>query len=114
MFNASEKEAISQSLAKRDEFERQLVMRTWEDEAFKQELLGDPKAIYAREMGQEVPDLFNIQVLEEGAATIYLVIPRKPEPATAEGELTDGALEVVAGGRARNSWLVATRGFIGW
>lgn len=105
-------QAITEALTKRDEFERKLVFRAWEDEAFKEELVRDPEAVYAREMGQEVPDLLNIQVLEEGPATIYLVIPRNPAPTAAEGELSDEALEAVAGG----GWAVGSRRqwVVGW
>jgi hypothetical protein len=36
----------------RFEFERKLIERALEDETFKQELLSNPKAVYARESGE--------------------------------------------------------------
>ncbi|MFS0519415.1 NHLP leader peptide family RiPP precursor [Nostoc sp. UIC 10607] len=95
----------------RHEFESKLIAKTWQDEAFKQELISDPKAVYARELGQEIPESLKIQVLEESANTVYLVLPRKPEVASVEGELSDEALEVVAGGDwgiVSSSWFVVT------
>jgi hypothetical protein len=102
--NPEIKEAISEGLTKRSEAEHRLIMKAWEDESFRQELLTNPKAVYVREFGHEVPEGFEIQVIEETPGTIKMVLPRNPAPAAAEGELSDEALEAVAGG-----WAVASR-----
>jgi hypothetical protein len=93
-----EKQEAMESLRKRSEFEDSLVIKAYEDEAFRQQLLADPKTVYERELGTNIPDSFKIEVFEEQPNTIYLVFPRKNEAAVAEGELSDEALEAVAGG----------------
>lgn len=102
--NQQLQEALSQGLAKRSEFEQSLIRKAWEDETFRQELLTNPKAIYARETGHELPEGFSIEVIEETPGTIKMVLPKNPSPVTIEGELTEEALEAVAGG-----WAVVTR-----
>ena len=83
----------------RHEFESELIARAWKDEAFKQELISNPKAIYARELQQELPKGLEIRVLEEMPSTLYLVIPRNPTNTQVNEELSDAALESVAGGK---------------
>ncbi|MBD2131924.1 NHLP leader peptide family natural product precursor [Sphaerospermopsis sp. FACHB-1094] len=109
---AQEKQEALEALSKRSEFENQLVIKAYEDEAFRQQLLADPKTIYEQELGTNIPDSFKIQVVEELPNTIYMVLPRKTEEVGAEGELSDEALEAVAGGRrwaigSKRHWVVA-------
>jgi hypothetical protein len=84
----------------RHEFELELIAKAWKDEAFKQELITNPKEVYARELGQQMPENLEIQVMEETPNTLYLVIPRSPADAQVSEELSDEALEAVAGGAA--------------
>ena len=84
----------------RHEFELELIAKSWKDQAFKQELLNNPKAVYARELQQELPQGLEIQVLEETPSTLYLVIPRNPMTAQVTEDLSEEALESVAGGFA--------------
>ncbi|KAB8315283.1 NHLP leader peptide family natural product precursor [Tolypothrix campylonemoides VB511288] len=93
------KKVITQAMNTRFDFERQLIQRAFEDENFKQELLNNPKAVYARESGEELPKNIEVEVLQENASKVYLVIPTNPTPAiTDEEELSEEALETVAGG----------------
>jgi hypothetical protein len=91
----------------RHEFEATLIARAWQDETFKQELISNPKAVYTRELGQQIPDSLTIQVIEETPSTLYLVIPRNPASAQVTEELSDQALEAVAGGEAQPNAIVA-------
>lgn len=98
------KKVISQAMNNRFDLEQKLIQRAWEDENFKQELLNNPKVVYARESGEELPKALEIEVIQETASKVYLILPTKPIPAnTSEGELSEEALEAVAGGVCINS-----------
>lgn len=82
----------------RGELERRIIQRSLQDEAFRRQLLEDPKAAVEQELGARLPEGINVQALEETADTVYLVIP----PAAQVGEsgrLSDSDLEAVAGGQ---------------
>jgi nitrile hydratase len=68
-----------------------LVTRTWEDTAFKQRLLGNPRAVL-QEYALSVPNSQTVQVLEDTADTMYLVLPTKPS-----GHFSDEELARLAG-----------------
>src|SRR5262245_56494478 len=68
-----------------------LVTRTWEDTAFKQRLLGNPRAVL-QEHGLSVANSQAVQVLEDTADTMYLVLPTKPS-----GHFSDEELARLAG-----------------
>ena len=61
------KQIISQAMNTRFEFEQKLIQRVWEDENFKEELLSNPQAVYARESGEELPKNIEVEVLQETA-----------------------------------------------
>ena len=82
----------------RHEFESELIARAWKDESFKQELINNPKAVFVRELQQQLPGGLEIRVLEETPSTLYLVIPRNPMSTQATEDLSEEALETVAGG----------------
>ena len=70
---------------------QQLIAKCWADEAFKQQLLADPAETLQAE-GIEVPEGVQVRFMENTAEVLNVVIPLKPT------ELTDDALEGVAGG----------------
>jgi hypothetical protein len=75
----------------------QIVTRAWEDPAFKQELLNNPKAVLA-EAGVEVPDNVDLKILEETPNNLYLIVPKEAVSETAvEEEKTVDALIARAG-----------------
>lgn len=95
----SELEFLDEQLKARLGIQSALIAKAWTDEEFKQELLSDPKGVIERELGTELADDVEIQVIEETPTTFYLSIPVKPS-AGVEGELSDEELEAVAGGKS--------------
>jgi hypothetical protein len=88
----------SASGSRRTEIERTLVQRSLEDENFRQTLLADPKGTLEQELGGRFPESIEVRVVEESADTIYLVLPSASPLGGEGGELSDEALEAVAGG----------------
>lgn len=83
-------------LQTRKDIEARIIAKAWKDEAYKHELLTNPKVVIEREFGMEIPEEVSIQVTEENPTSLYLVIPISPE---IEGvELSEEELEVLAGG----------------
>ena len=70
---------------------RRVVSQCWTDQGYKAKLLADPAGVFQAE-GLPVPSGVELCVLENTAQVSYLVIPARPP------ELTDDALETLAGG----------------
>ncbi|MEJ2116725.1 MAG: NHLP leader peptide family RiPP precursor [Alphaproteobacteria bacterium] len=70
-----------------------VIAKSWNDPAFKERLMSDPKAVLA-ESGVSVPEGVDVNVYESTKQKWALVIP----PAPASGELSDEALGGAAGG----------------
>ena len=81
----------------RAEMERRLIERSLKDSSFGQRLLDDPKGAIEQELGTQVPEGFEVRVVEETADTIYLVLPSASRVGEG-GELSDEALDAVVGG----------------
>jgi hypothetical protein len=79
--------------ATREEKLAPVIAKAWQDEAYRKELIADPKGVLQKEFGVELPEGLSIEVLEESPSKLYIVIPPKPT-----GELSDEQLEAVAGG----------------
>jgi hypothetical protein len=82
----------------RAQMEQRLVQRSLEDDAFRQQLLEDPKTAVEEELGTRLPQEVRVVAVEETADTIYLVLPFASTDAQEVGELSDQELEAVAGG----------------
>lgn len=54
------------------------VNRAWGDQTYKAKLLRDPQAALEEE-GVDFPDGVEVKVVENDAATVYLVLPEDPE-----------------------------------
>jgi hypothetical protein len=81
----------------RAEIERALVQRSIEEEDFRQRLLADPKGTLEQALETQLAEDVEVRVVEENPQTIYLVLPGTSSP-LGEEELSDRALEAVAGG----------------
>ena len=73
------------------EMKTRILSKAGEDADFRAHLIADPKAAISSEVGNAIPDGFDIVVHEDSATTAHLVLPPSPE-------LTDAELETVAGG----------------
>ncbi|MBW4510397.1 MAG: NHLP leader peptide family RiPP precursor [Scytonematopsis contorta HA4267-MV1] len=81
----------------REDFQTKIIIKAWQDENFKQELLSNPKAVFERESGIKAPDGMQVTILEESPLHYYMVLPVKPSCDESE-ELSEEALEAIAGG----------------
>ena len=82
----------------RTALEQRIVQRSLDDDAFRQQLLADPRAAVEQELGTQLPSGIRVQVVEESADTVFLVIPLSSQAGGDEGELSDSELASVAGG----------------
>ena len=83
----------------RAEFERRMIQRSMVEEDFRQRLLDDPKGTLEQELGTRLPEAVRVMAVEETQDTIYLVLPFSSPVGGEGGELSDAALESVAGGQ---------------
>ena len=77
--------------------QEQIIARAMKDEAFRQELLTNPKAALERELGITIPDDVVIRVYEDTSTTIHLALPLKTSTSEPQ-ELSDAELDAIAGG----------------
>jgi nitrile hydratase alpha subunit len=77
--------------------QEQIVARAMEDEAFRQELLSNPKAAVERGLGITLPQGMTIQVYEDTPDTVHIVLPMKVQSGEPR-ELSDAELEQAVGG----------------
>lgn len=73
-----------------DEMRAALVARAAEDDAFRSQLMAEPKATIKREFDIDVPEDVEIQVHEDSSNTAHLVLPNN-------ATLTEVELARVAG-----------------
>jgi hypothetical protein len=82
----------------RKDIEAHIIAQAWKDEAYKQELFSNPKAVIEREFGVQMPAEVSVRVMEENPTNLYFVLPMRPD--LSEVELSEEQLEGVAGGIA--------------
>ena len=75
---------MSTSEDPRARFTEELTQRAASDPAFRQLLLSDPRAAISEAFGIQVPDQVTLQVLEESADRVYIVLPAQGEAAPGE------------------------------
>ena len=82
----------------RRDVDQEIATKAATDAAFRKKVLADPKAVLA-DMGLTVRDSIKVNVVEESASDVYLVIPKASASAAAGDDLSDDALEAVAAGQ---------------
>jgi hypothetical protein len=80
----------------------QIVTRAWEDEAFKQELLSDPKPAIEQATGEKLPEGLIVRVVQETPESRFLLLP-------SPSEVTPEMLEQLRQGEAGAFSLVIAR-----
>ncbi|WP_168119729.1 NHLP leader peptide family RiPP precursor [Paenibacillus sp. HB172176] len=60
------------------ELKQQIIEKAWSDATFKAQLIADPKTAIKDAFGVEAPADVDIEVLEESATQLYLVLPQNP------------------------------------
>ncbi len=74
-----------------EEMRRRLTEKATEDEAFRQQLLADPRSVISREFGIEIPEAIDIHIHQSSKNNFHLALP-------ASTELDEEQLEQIAGG----------------
>ena len=64
--------------------------------SYRAALLKNPKAVLEGQLNTKIPDSIHVKAVEETADTMYVIVPFVPQ---AGAELSDSALEMVAGGK---------------
>ena len=81
----------------RQQLEQQLIEKAMKDESFRKQLIENPGAAIEAVLERKIPESIKINVLEEDANTVYLILPQVSNQSS-EMELTDAELNAVAGG----------------
>jgi hypothetical protein len=76
-----------------------VIARAWSDDDYKARLVANPRSVLT-EAGIEIEDGPELRAVEDTVDVRYFVIPVAP----AEGELSEDALEQVAGGTTKVTW----------
>jgi len=87
---------LSKQTQTRRDIESQIIAKAWKDEAYKQKLFSNPKAVIEQEFNIQLPAEIKVQVKEENPTSLYFVLPIPPE--IPGQEISDEQLEVIAGG----------------
>lgn len=81
----------------RKEIEAEILAQASTDEAFRKELLSDPKSALEKKLQMNLPGNLKVTALEESADQAYVVVPVNVEQGSSR-ELSESQLASVAGG----------------
>ncbi|MGF1575903.1 MAG: NHLP leader peptide family RiPP precursor [Cyanophyceae cyanobacterium] len=98
-----DRDELHQAVLTRKDLELKLVAKAWQDDAFRQQLLNNPRATIQQELGIELPEDVEVKIFEEQSDQAYVLLLQKPtrvDQATIREseELSDESLDAVAGG----------------
>ncbi|MBP1963748.1 NHLP leader peptide family RiPP precursor [Paenibacillus aceris] len=65
-------------MSSNEQLKARIIQKAWEDEAFKNQLLADPKAALKQTFGITLPDDMKVRAVEETSTEFVLVIPTNP------------------------------------
>ncbi|GEM_PF-2430263 len=79
------------------DYELDIIVKAWRDEAFRLQLIKDPKKAIEQEFDIKVPHDMHIAVHEEHDHSLHLIVPSVPSNFEA-GDMSDDDLKHVIGG----------------
>ncbi|KYC40662.1 hypothetical protein WA1_23750 [Scytonema hofmannii PCC 7110] len=77
--------------------EERIIAKAMNDEAYKQQLMSNPRLIIEQELGRSWPQEVEIEVVQQTKKKVYLVLPPNTDELPNQ-ELSEQQLEAVAGG----------------
>ncbi|KYC43076.1 hypothetical protein WA1_13320 [Scytonema hofmannii PCC 7110] len=80
--------------------EERIITKAMEDPAYKQRLISNAKAVVEEELGDKLGENITIEVLQQSAKNLYLLLPADIDEMIRDGLISQEELEVVAGGRS--------------
>lgn len=84
------------SITQQETIETKIINRAKEDPEFKQQLLTNAKVVFEQELGQKLPEKFEIQALQQSTQKLYILLPMSRDEVPPE--LSEAELEAVSGG----------------
>ena len=96
----------------RKEFEKKIIQKAWDDEAYLKRLLNDPKKVLQEELLEIdpniiLPDDLVVKAVVEDKNNVYIVIPPNPKNENTEMEISDAELSEINGGSVAIALIVA-------
>lgn len=65
-------------LGPRDYINAEFISRSWRDQQFRSDLLADPRAVVARELGVDLPARVRIFIHQESPDELHFILPPPP------------------------------------
>jgi hypothetical protein len=80
-----------------ENLENKIITKARENPQFKQQLLTNPKQVFEQELGQQLPNDIEVEVLQQTPHKLYIVLPMSIDE-LAQAYLSEEELEAVSGG----------------